>query len=67
MGSSGCRIRIYVEDLLAQGVENEGAKLETLKYRVVRPNQYYCGEIDVGINSTTKVEEDFVEENKGGD
>ncbi|XP_061363714.1 16 kDa phloem protein 1-like [Gastrolobium bilobum] len=53
---------IYVEDLLALGVENGGAKLQPLKYRVVRANQSYCGEIDVAITFTPKVEEEFVED-----
>jgi len=44
-----------VGDLLAQGVENGGAKLQTLKYRVVRANKSYCGEIDVGVTFTPKV------------
>ncbi|TKY56747.1 Elicitor-responsive protein 1 [Spatholobus suberectus] len=57
---------IHVGDLLAQGVENGGAKLQTLKYRVVRANQSYCGEIDVGVTFTRKVEDEFVEEDIGG-
>ncbi|KAJ1389422.1 C2 domain [Sesbania bispinosa] len=57
---------IYVEDLLAQGVENGGAKLQPLKYRVVRENQSYCGEITVGITFTPKVEDKFIEEEIGG-
>lgn len=50
-----CICRIHVGDLLAQGVENGGAKLQTLKYRVVRANKSYCGEIDVGVTFTPKV------------
>ncbi|KAK7372375.1 hypothetical protein VNO80_05753 [Phaseolus coccineus] len=57
---------IHVGDLLAQGVENGGAKLQTLKYRVVRANKSYCGEIDVGVTFTPKVEDKFVEEEIGG-
>ncbi|KAK7276280.1 hypothetical protein RIF29_17418 [Crotalaria pallida] len=57
---------IYVEDLLAQGMDNGRSKLQTLKYRVVRENQSYCGEIDVGITFTRKVEEEFVGEDIGG-
>ncbi|KAH1211976.1 Elicitor-responsive protein 1 [Glycine max] len=57
---------IHVGDLLAQGVENGGAKLQTLKYRVVRANKSYCGEIDVGVTFTRKVEDKFVEEDIGG-
>ncbi|OIW04458.1 hypothetical protein TanjilG_32650 [Lupinus angustifolius] len=57
---------IYVGDLLAQGVDNGGAMLQTLKYRVVRENQSYCGEVDVGITFTRKVEEEFIGEDIGG-
>nr|KYP48521.1 Elicitor-responsive protein 1 [Cajanus cajan] len=46
---------IHVGDLLAQGVENGEAKLQTLKYRVVRANNSYCGEIDVGVSFAKKV------------
>ncbi|KAK7321517.1 hypothetical protein VNO77_32244 [Canavalia gladiata] len=53
---------IYVGDLLAEGVESGGAKLQTLKYRVVRENKSYCGEIDVGVTFTQKVEDEFVED-----
>jgi len=47
--------RIHVGDLLAQGVDNGEAKLQTLKYRVVRANKSYCGEIDVGVTFTLQV------------
>lgn len=47
--------RIYVEDLLAKGVENGAVELKPLKYRVVRADQSYCGEIDVGITFTREV------------
>ncbi|KAK7300716.1 hypothetical protein RJT34_11565 [Clitoria ternatea] len=59
---------IHVGDLLAQGVENgsEGAKLQTLKYRVVRANRSYCGEIDVGVTFTPKVDDEIVVEDIGG-
>jgi len=40
---------------LAQGVDNGEAKLQTLKYRVVRANKSYCGEIDVGVTFTLQV------------
>ncbi|KAJ1389423.1 C2 domain, partial [Sesbania bispinosa] len=45
---------IYVGDLLAQGIENGGAKLHPQKHRVVCENQSYCGEITVGITFTPK-------------
>jgi hypothetical protein len=46
--------RIYVKDLLAEE-QNEVAKLPPLKYRVIRANQSYRGEIDVAITFTPKV------------
>ncbi|KEH28255.1 elicitor-responsive-like protein [Medicago truncatula] len=46
---------IYCKDLLAQGVQNGVAKLPPLKYRVVRADQSYRGEIDVSITFTPKV------------
>ncbi|TKY47426.1 Elicitor-responsive protein 1 [Spatholobus suberectus] len=55
---------VYVEDLLAIGVEDSAAELQPLKYRVVRADHSYCGEIEVGI--TFKVEEEFVGESKQG-
>ncbi|XP_027939913.1 elicitor-responsive protein 1-like [Vigna unguiculata] len=54
---------IHVGDLLDQGVENGEAKLQTLKYRVVRANKSYCGEIDVGVTFTLQVEDDYAERN----
>ncbi|KAF7816438.1 elicitor-responsive protein 1 [Senna tora] len=57
---------IYVEDLLAIGVENGSAELHPRKYNVVSADQSYCGEIEVGITFTLKVEEDFVGEEIGG-
>nr|KYP75911.1 Elicitor-responsive protein 1 [Cajanus cajan] len=55
---------IYVEDLLAIGVKDGVNELQLLKYRVVRADQSYCGEIDVGV--TFKVEEDFIGKVKQG-
>ncbi|KAG4989705.1 hypothetical protein AAZX31_11G223700 [Glycine max] len=55
---------VYVEDLLAIGVEDGAAELQPLKYRVIRADQSYCGEIDLGI--TFKVEEEFNGEAKRG-
>ncbi|MED6167605.1 hypothetical protein PIB30_004415 [Stylosanthes scabra] len=59
---------IYVKDLLAQGIENGGAKLQSLKYRVIGENNSYCGEIDVAITFTPnpKVEQKFIDEDIGG-
>uniref|UniRef100_A0A2N9IQV5 C2 domain-containing protein n=1 Tax=Fagus sylvatica TaxID=28930 RepID=A0A2N9IQV5_FAGSY len=57
---------IYVEDLLAVGVENGTAELHPRKYRVVRTDQSYCGEIEVGVTFTRKVEEEYNGEELGG-
>ncbi|RVX13876.1 Elicitor-responsive protein 1 [Vitis vinifera] len=57
---------IYLEDLLALGVENGKAELHPCKYRVVRTDQTYCGEIRVGINFTPKVKEEKDEIQVGG-
>ncbi|KAG6670105.1 16 kDa phloem protein 1-like [Carya illinoinensis] len=57
---------IYVEDLLAVGVENGTAELHPRKYSVVRVDQTYCGEIEVGVTFTKKVEEKSNEEEFGG-
>ncbi|KAJ9684267.1 hypothetical protein PVL29_016653 [Vitis rotundifolia] len=57
---------IYLEDLLALGVENGKAELHPCKYRVVQTDQTYCGEIRVGINFTPKVKEEKDEIQVGG-
>ncbi|XP_041000577.1 16 kDa phloem protein 1-like [Juglans microcarpa x Juglans regia] len=57
---------IYVKDLLAVGVENGTAELHPRKYSVVRTDQTYCGEIEVGVTFTLKVEENYSEEELGG-
>ncbi|KAK7305731.1 hypothetical protein VNO77_43641 [Canavalia gladiata] len=51
---------VYVEDLLAIGVEDGAAELKPLKYRVIRADQSYCGEINVGwkMSSLDKLNED---------
>ena len=43
---------IYVEDLMAIGVENGTAELHPLKYSVVRKDHCYCGEIEVVVTLT---------------
>ena len=43
---------IYVEDLMAVGVENGTAELYPRKCSVVRKDQNYCGEIEVGVAFT---------------
>jgi len=47
--------RVYVKDLLAEGTEKGSAELRPHKYSVVRADQSYCGEIEVGITFTLKV------------
>ncbi|KAI5434469.1 16 kDa phloem protein 1 [Lathyrus oleraceus] len=56
---------IYVKDLLAEGVEKGSAILRPRKYSVVRADNSYCGEIEVGINFTRK-EEDSTDGEYGG-
>uniref|UniRef100_I1JHZ2 C2 domain-containing protein n=1 Tax=Glycine max TaxID=3847 RepID=I1JHZ2_SOYBN len=56
---------IYVKDLLAEGAENGSAELRPHKYSVVRADQSYCGEIEVGITFTRK-EEEYIEDDVGG-
>ena len=46
---------IYVEDLMAVGVENGIAELHPRKYSVVCKKQSYCGEIEVGVTFIPKV------------
>jgi len=47
--------RVHVKDLLAEGTEKGSAVLRPHKYSVVRADQSYCGEIEVGITFTLKV------------
>lgn len=47
---------IYVEDLLAQGMENGSAELHSHKCSVVRADGTYFGEIQVGLSMIRKVE-----------
>uniref|UniRef100_A0A7N2R573 Uncharacterized protein n=1 Tax=Quercus lobata TaxID=97700 RepID=A0A7N2R573_QUELO len=53
-------------DLMAVGVENGTAELQPRKYSVVRKEQSYCGEIEVGVTFTPKVEEQYHGEELGG-
>ncbi|KAI3984892.1 hypothetical protein MKX01_004660 [Papaver californicum] len=58
---------IYVEDLLALGVEKGRAEIHPRKYSVVGSNQSYNGGIRVGLIFTpNKVIEDENEEDFGG-
>ncbi|XP_050209057.1 16 kDa phloem protein 1-like [Mercurialis annua] len=57
---------IYVKDLLELGVENGASELQSRKYCVVQEDNSYCGEIQVGIKFTLKVEEGNGEEEYGG-
>jgi len=40
---------------LAEGAENGSAELRPRKYSVVRADNSYCGELEVGITYTRKV------------
>uniref|UniRef100_A0A2P2QWR3 Elicitor-responsive protein 1-like n=1 Tax=Rhizophora mucronata TaxID=61149 RepID=A0A2P2QWR3_RHIMU len=57
---------IHVEDILAIGVENGTAELHPSKYRVVRADGSYRGEIQVGLSFALKAAEDNGEEQYGG-
>ncbi|EXC20172.1 Elicitor-responsive protein 1 [Morus notabilis] len=46
---------IYVEDLLVLGAENGTAEMHPVKYRVIRQDNTYRGEIQVGVTFTRKV------------
>ncbi|KAK3232148.1 hypothetical protein Dsin_004029 [Dipteronia sinensis] len=46
---------IYVEELLALGMENGTAQIHPRKYRVIAADQSYRGEIQVGITVTRRV------------
>ncbi|QCE01228.1 elicitor-responsive protein 1 isoform X1 [Vigna unguiculata] len=48
---------VHVKDLLAEGTEKGSAVLRPHKYSVVRADQSYCGEIEVGITFTLKEQE----------
>ncbi|XP_061363738.1 16 kDa phloem protein 1-like isoform X2 [Gastrolobium bilobum] len=56
---------IHVKDLLVEGAENGSAELHPRKYVVVRADQSYCGEIEVGITFTRK-EEEYIDNDIGG-
>ncbi|KAL9676143.1 hypothetical protein QQ045_004356 [Rhodiola kirilowii] len=56
---------IYVEDLLAMGVENGAAEMHPQRYRVVLADRSYSGQIRVGLTFTLKAEE-AVDEDTGG-
>lgn len=44
-----------MEDLLALGVEQGSAQMRPTKHRVVRADNSYCGEIQVGVSFNVKV------------
>ncbi|KAL3717777.1 hypothetical protein ACJRO7_002995 [Eucalyptus globulus] len=56
---------IFLEDFLALGVENGTAELHPSKYRVVRMDQSYCGEIQVGLTFNLREEPEINEEYGG--
>ncbi|ESW13865.1 hypothetical protein PHAVU_008G232800 [Phaseolus vulgaris] len=57
---------VYVKDLLAEGTEKGSAELRPHKYSVVRGDQSYCGEIEVGITFTLKEQEYDDDDDAGG-
>ncbi|KAM7262692.1 hypothetical protein ACFE04_000375 [Oxalis oulophora] len=57
---------IYVEDLLALGVENGTAELPLAKYRVVTADQSYYGEVQVRVTFTLMAQEEANDEEYGG-
>lgn len=56
---------IYVKDLLEEGVENGSAELRPRKYSVVRADNSYYGEIEVGITFSRK-EDEYNDDDIGG-
>ncbi|XP_068644485.1 16 kDa phloem protein 1-like [Aristolochia californica] len=57
---------IYIEDLLALGMERGKAELHPTKQRVLLADRTYCGEIRVGLNFTRKVDDAGDNEEYGG-
>ncbi|XP_043814463.1 16 kDa phloem protein 1 isoform X5 [Manihot esculenta] len=57
---------IYVKDLLELGVEKGSAEIQPKKYSIVQADQCYCGEIQVGVTFTLKVEDGGNHEEFGG-
>ncbi|KAL6980541.1 hypothetical protein U1Q18_022184 [Sarracenia purpurea var. burkii] len=57
---------IYLDDILALGVENGGIELHPRKYNVVDSDQSYCGEILVGLTFTPKLQQEADEQDYGG-
>ncbi|XP_076930134.1 16 kDa phloem protein 1-like [Bidens hawaiensis] len=47
---------IHLKEVLERGVENGSTELHPQKYRVVGSNQNYCGDIQVGVTFTPRVE-----------
>ncbi|KAL9230138.1 hypothetical protein vseg_005526 [Gypsophila vaccaria] len=53
---------IYVDDLLALGVENGSYEMRTAKYRLDAANGAYCGDIKIGVKFTCKTTVDDKED-----
>lgn len=49
IGLNGCIYRIHVKDVVLMGMEKGDAKLGSRKYRVVREDKSYTGDISVGV------------------
>ncbi|KAH9624196.1 hypothetical protein KSS87_008273 [Heliosperma pusillum] len=46
---------IYVDDLLAMGVEKGSYEMRTTKYRLEAANGTYCGDIKIGVKFSSKM------------
>ncbi|KAF5176753.1 Elicitor-responsive protein [Thalictrum thalictroides] len=57
---------IYVKDLFLLGAEKGKAELHPAKYCVVGTDGSYCGELQVGVIFTPRVEDDMDGEEVGG-
>lgn len=58
---------IFVGDVIARGVEEGAAELQTAKYRVVLADRRYCGEIRASVTFTNQeIEEKETEEEEYG-
>ncbi|KAK1421287.1 hypothetical protein QVD17_23493 [Tagetes erecta] len=57
---------IYLKEVLEQGVMNGIAELHAQKYRVVGSSQNYCGDLQVAVTFTPRVETDDYGQEFGG-
>ncbi|KAI7751231.1 hypothetical protein M8C21_021300 [Ambrosia artemisiifolia] len=57
---------VYLKEVLEQGVADGSAELRPQKYRVVGSSQNYCGDMQVGITFTPRVETQTYAQEFGG-